>query len=324
MARCDVRGGDVPTDRRFTGQRRDGAVGLYDYNARWCDPAIGRFLQPDTIVPEPGNPQDLNRYAYVRNNPVRYTDPSGHCPWCIAVGIGALIGAGVTYGTQVAANISENGLNVQAFTDVNWKRVGAGAVAGAVGAATFGTGTAVLGTGLIATAASGALSGTVAGQTERVVENILSGEDVLTGLGDPADMAVDALVGAVSAGAGRGIQRLVSGARSGARLLDAGSWQEAEAAVGARLGVAKNTHKMFVEGMSKPRIPDFITENGIYEVKWYSRTKLTWTAQLQDEAMLARELGKPFYIVVRQGTRVSATVFERAQRTGGDVLRWLR
>jgi len=39
-------------------------------------------------VPEPGNPQALNRYAYVYNNPLRYTDPSGHavappaCPWC--------------------------------------------------------------------------------------------------------------------------------------------------------------------------------------------------------------------------------------------------
>ena len=29
-------------------------------------------------MPEPGEPQDLNRYTYVRNNPVRYTDPSGH------------------------------------------------------------------------------------------------------------------------------------------------------------------------------------------------------------------------------------------------------
>ncbi len=39
---------------------------------------LGRFVQPDTIVPEPGNPQSLNRYAYVTNNPLRYTDPSGH------------------------------------------------------------------------------------------------------------------------------------------------------------------------------------------------------------------------------------------------------
>jgi len=39
---------------------------------------LGRFLSPDTIVPEPGSPQALNRYAYVYNNPLKYTDPSGH------------------------------------------------------------------------------------------------------------------------------------------------------------------------------------------------------------------------------------------------------
>ncbi len=38
---------------------------------------LGRFLSPDPIVPEPGNPQALNRYAYVYNNPFIYIDPSG-------------------------------------------------------------------------------------------------------------------------------------------------------------------------------------------------------------------------------------------------------
>lgn len=47
------------------------------YNARWYDPVVGRFLQADTIVPSPGDPQSLNRYAYVRNNPLRLVDPSG-------------------------------------------------------------------------------------------------------------------------------------------------------------------------------------------------------------------------------------------------------
>ncbi len=46
--------------------------------ARRYDPALGRFIQPDTLVPDPGDPQALNRYSYVGNNPVRYTDPSGH------------------------------------------------------------------------------------------------------------------------------------------------------------------------------------------------------------------------------------------------------
>jgi len=39
---------------------------------------LGRFVSADTIVPEPGNPQSLNRYAYALNNPVKYTDPSGY------------------------------------------------------------------------------------------------------------------------------------------------------------------------------------------------------------------------------------------------------
>jgi hypothetical protein len=35
------------------------------------------FTQPDPFIPDPGNPQDLNRYSYVRNNPLKYTDPTG-------------------------------------------------------------------------------------------------------------------------------------------------------------------------------------------------------------------------------------------------------
>jgi len=70
--------GKTPTTWRFTGQREDGTIGLYFYNARYYDPLAGRFIQPDTIVPAPGNPQALNRYSYVLNNPVRYTDPTGH------------------------------------------------------------------------------------------------------------------------------------------------------------------------------------------------------------------------------------------------------
>jgi len=48
------------------------------YGARYYSPGLGRWISADTVVPEPGNPQALNRYAYVYNNPLRYTDPSGH------------------------------------------------------------------------------------------------------------------------------------------------------------------------------------------------------------------------------------------------------
>jgi len=48
------------------------------YNARWYDPALGRFTQADTIIPGAGNPMAWDRYAYVYNNPVSLSDPSGH------------------------------------------------------------------------------------------------------------------------------------------------------------------------------------------------------------------------------------------------------
>jgi uncharacterized protein RhaS with RHS repeats len=51
---------------------------LYDYNARYYDPTVGRFVSADSIVPGAGNPQSLNRYSYTLNNPLKYTDPTGH------------------------------------------------------------------------------------------------------------------------------------------------------------------------------------------------------------------------------------------------------
>jgi hypothetical protein len=49
-------------------------------NARYYDPALGRFTSPDSIIPDPYNPQTLDRYAYVKNDPANHTDPSGHVP----------------------------------------------------------------------------------------------------------------------------------------------------------------------------------------------------------------------------------------------------
>ena len=49
--RCEW--GSLPTTYRYTGQRLEAGLGLYYYRARWYDPALGRFIQADTIVPDP-------------------------------------------------------------------------------------------------------------------------------------------------------------------------------------------------------------------------------------------------------------------------------
>jgi RHS repeat-associated protein len=76
----------TPTDYRFTDQRIETSFGLYHYDARWFDPTYGRFVQADTLIQDIRNPQLLDRYAYTLNNPVKYSDPTGHLvcsevPW---------------------------------------------------------------------------------------------------------------------------------------------------------------------------------------------------------------------------------------------------
>lgn len=63
---------------KFTDQEQDAGTGLYNYDARLYDPGLGQFVMADTIVPDLFDPQSLNRYAYCLNNPLKYTDPTGH------------------------------------------------------------------------------------------------------------------------------------------------------------------------------------------------------------------------------------------------------
>jgi RHS repeat-associated protein len=78
--------------QKFTGKERDAETGLDFFGARYFSAAQGRFTTPDwSAIPEPvpyaslNDPQSLNLYAYVRNNPLRNRDLDGH--WCL-FGIG--------------------------------------------------------------------------------------------------------------------------------------------------------------------------------------------------------------------------------------------
>jgi RHS repeat-associated protein len=70
---------------KFTGKERDTESGLDNFGARYDASSLGRFMTPDwaakpTTVPYArfGDPQSLNLYSYVRNNPLSRNDPDGH------------------------------------------------------------------------------------------------------------------------------------------------------------------------------------------------------------------------------------------------------
>lgn len=63
--------------RGFTGHEHMDLFGLINMNGRIYDPIIGRFVQPDPFVQNITDLQNYNRYSYVLNNPLSYTDPSG-------------------------------------------------------------------------------------------------------------------------------------------------------------------------------------------------------------------------------------------------------
>jgi len=119
-------------DRGYTGHEHLTTVGLIHMNGRIYDPILRQFMSPDNYVQDPYNTQNFNRFGYVLNNPLLYTDPSGE----ILVPI--LIGVGVAMLTTAIANISQ-GIPF-------WHGMGKAAVVGAISAAiSFGIGEAVTG-----------------------------------------------------------------------------------------------------------------------------------------------------------------------------------
>jgi RHS repeat-associated protein len=66
------------TDRGYTGHEHLQQFGLINMNGRMYDPLLARMLSPDPFVTNPALSQDYNRYSYVRNNPLKFTDPSGY------------------------------------------------------------------------------------------------------------------------------------------------------------------------------------------------------------------------------------------------------
>ncbi len=91
--------------RGFTGHVQLDRVGLIHMGGRAYDPKLGRFTSPDPIIQAPENSQNLNRYSYVLNNPLSYTDPTGHMYEALGSDGNA------TSSSQVASRILERGFS---------------------------------------------------------------------------------------------------------------------------------------------------------------------------------------------------------------------
>lgn len=84
-------------DRGYTGHEHIQSMGLINMNGRLYDPKLHRFLQPDNFIQQIENTQNYNRYAYVLNNPLKYTDPSGE--ELISLSAAVIIGAAIALTT---------------------------------------------------------------------------------------------------------------------------------------------------------------------------------------------------------------------------------
>jgi len=136
-------------DRGYTGHEHLQGVALVHMNGRLYDPTVRRFLAPDNFIQDISNTQNFNRYGYVWNNPLVYTDQNGE--W-IHIAIGAVIGGLVNWGIH-GFKLDASGL----------KAFGIGAAAGALGAATGGIAFTAFG------GAAGGLGGFLAGAASGVV-----------------------------------------------------------------------------------------------------------------------------------------------------------
>jgi RHS repeat-associated protein len=121
------------TNRGYTGHEHLAEFGLINMNARLYDPVLGRFMAVDPYVQMPDYTQAYNRYSYVLNNPLRYTDPSGEFIFSLFLGpIGAVIDA-ACWSAAIDAVVQGIKIASGAQDKFNWAELGGAAIGGAVG-----------------------------------------------------------------------------------------------------------------------------------------------------------------------------------------------
>jgi RHS repeat-associated protein len=154
--------------RGFTGHEMLDDFGIIHMNGRIYDAELGRFLSPDPIVQVPEFSQNFNRYSYVLNNPLTYTDPTGHKIsgfWLTAIVL--VVVAVVTWGVGAAllgsASALSQGVFVASLNGMATLTPAGLALAGAAGGAVGGALNAALSGGNFGDILRGALTGAVTG-----------------------------------------------------------------------------------------------------------------------------------------------------------------
>uniref|UniRef100_UPI00249461A1 RHS repeat domain-containing protein n=1 Tax=Shewanella algicola TaxID=640633 RepID=UPI00249461A1 len=163
-----------PTDRGYTGHKHIKDLDIIHMGGRIYDPTLGRFLQADPNIQAPLNSQSYNRYAYVLNNPMSMTDPSGYF-------FKSLFGFVKKYWRTIAAIVVTIYLGPAASAFFG-STIAGGAVAGAVaGAISTGSLRGAL-VGALTGAAFGALHNMSAGALKVAAHGVAGGvSSVLNG-----------------------------------------------------------------------------------------------------------------------------------------------
>ena len=245
---------------RYRGYYFDEETGFYYLNSRYYDPALGRFINGDSILNPLYGPIGMNSFAYGNNNPVNMVDPNGTLPFLVVTAVvGAVVGA-VAGGVIAAAN----GGNV-------WAGIGIGAAAGAL----IGTGVGAA-TGIALAGSMTATTGAVMAGGTALAATVSAG-----GLGAGATFVANNISQVVN----RAAPAAQTGAGKMANVVEKGKAGEAAA------NITKNTtHITSPTGKASYRVPDMLTDTVLGEVKNYSGT-LYNSPQLKDYLIYAKQNG---------------------------------
>lgn len=199
--------------RGYTGHEMLDDFDIIHMNGRLYDPLTARMLSPDNFVQSPSNSQNYNRYSYVLNNPLKYTDPDGEVVVAAFI-IGAVISGAVGYVNGKKAGL--DGRNLAFYTAASGV---IGGVSGGVGAGVTSAVSITAGGfigGFVSGFAGGASGGFIAGTFTSVLSNTVLG----TNQNSFKAGINGAIIGGFTGGIINGLSEGIAATKNGQRFFD--------------------------------------------------------------------------------------------------------